>query len=113
MYKQAILVRQDLKMDKGKMAVQVAHASVDAALKSDKKKVQEWRDEGMKKIVMKVPDQKSLIKYMQMAKDIGLKTALITDAAKTFFKKPTTTALAIGPDLEEEIDKVTGSLKIL
>ncbi len=113
MYKQAILVRQDLKMDKGKMAVQVAHASVDAALKSDKKKVQEWRDEGMKKIVMKVPDQKSLIKYMQMAKDIGLKTALITDSAKTFFKKPTTTALAIGPDLEEEIDKVTGSLKIL
>ncbi|MFH1638291.1 MAG: peptidyl-tRNA hydrolase Pth2 [Candidatus Woesearchaeota archaeon] len=113
MLKQAILVRQDLKMDKGKMAVQVAHASVDAVLKSDRKMVQDWKEEGMKKIVMKVPGKKELIRYMQEAKDFGLKTALITDAAKTFFNEPTTTCLAIGPDEEEEIDKVTGKLKIL
>ncbi len=44
-YKQVILVRQDLKLPKGKMAAQVAHASVEAVLKSDKKTVESWRDE--------------------------------------------------------------------
>lgn len=99
-------------MDKGKMAVQVAHASVEAVLKSDKKLIEEWKKDGMKKIVIKVPGKKELIKYMQQAKDIKLKTALITDAGKTVFNKPTTTCLAIGPDEEEEIDKVTGKLNI-
>ena len=37
--KQVILVRQDLKMQKGKLSAQVAHASVDAVLKSNKNKV--------------------------------------------------------------------------
>ncbi len=34
-YKQVILVRQDLKLPKGKLADQAAHASVEAVLKSD------------------------------------------------------------------------------
>ena len=38
-YKQVILVREDLKLPKGKLGSQVAHASVDATLKSDKKVV--------------------------------------------------------------------------
>ena len=37
-YKQAILVRNDLKLPKGKMAAQAAHASVEAVLRSEKDK---------------------------------------------------------------------------
>ena len=61
-YKQVILVREDLKLPKGKLAAQVSHASVDATLKSDKKIVELWKKEGGKKIVLKVKDEKELFK---------------------------------------------------
>ena len=82
-YKQVILVREDLKLPKGKLSAQVAHASVDTALKSDKKIVDLWKKEGAKKVVLKVKGEKELFKYKEMAEDIGLKTSLITDAGRT------------------------------
>ena len=114
MYKQAILVRQDLKMPKGKMSTQVAHASVDAVLKSDKDIVEEWKGEGSKKVVLKVADKQELIKYKKLADKNKLVNSLITDAGKTFFIFPgETTCLAIGPDKEDKIDKVTGELRLI
>ena len=110
--KQVILVRQDLKLPKGKMAAQSAHASVEAVLRSDKRKVNAWRREGMAKIVLKVVDLKELRKYNQNAKSTGLVTAVITDAGKTTIAPGTTTCLAIGPDDEEKIDRVTSDLKL-
>ena len=68
-YKQVILIRQDLKLPKGKLAAQCAHASVEAVLKSDSELVKAWRNEGMAKIVLKVKDEKELIRYFQQAKD--------------------------------------------
>ncbi len=112
-YKQVILVREDLKLPKGKLAAQSSHASVDATLKSDKKVVDSWRKEGAKKVVLKVKDEKELFKYKQMAEDFGLKTALITDAGRTVLEPGTITCLGIGPDLEEKIDKVSGKLKMM
>jgi PTH2 family peptidyl-tRNA hydrolase len=109
--KQVILVRQDLKMPKGKMIAQCAHASLEAALKSNKLK--EWRSKGTKKVILRVKDKEELLKYYKLAKQNKLIIALIKDAGKTFFKKPTITCLAIGPDKEEKIDKVTKELKML
>lgn len=111
--KQAILVRQDLQMPKGKLATQVAHASVEAVLKSNKTKVDEWVSMGMKKTVLKVANLEELKKYLAQAKAQNLKVALIKDAGKTVFNKPTITCLAIGPDREERIDSVTSKLKLL
>ncbi len=113
MLKQVILVRTDLKMPKGKMATQCSHAAVEAVLNSDSRKIEAWRLNGMKKSVLKVNDKKELFECNKKAKALGLKTALITDAGKTFFKKSTTTCLAIGPDEEYKIDKVTGNLKLI
>src|SRR3989339_366610 len=109
-HKQVILIRADLKLPKGKAAAQAAHASVEAALKSKKETVQEWRSEGMKKIVLKVTGEKELLLYQQKAKEAKLVAALITDAGKTVVEPGTMTALGIGPDDEQKIDKVTGSL---
>ena len=108
-----ILVREDLKLPKGKLAVQSSHASVDAMLKSDKNSVDIWRREGAKKVVLKVKDEKELLKYKKLAEDYGLKTAVITDAGRTVLEPGTITCLGIGPDLEEKIDKVSGKLKML
>jgi len=110
--KQVILVRMDLKMPKGKFAAQVGHACVDAVLKSDKKKVKDWRSNGGKKIVLKVSDLRELNKYKKDAESIGLVTALIRDAGHTYFTRPTVTCMAIGPDKEELIDRITSDLKM-
>jgi len=111
--KQVILVRNDLKMDKGKMSVQVAHASVDAVLNSNRNKVDAWLDDGAKKVALKVATVAELIKYKKLADKQGLITALIKDAGKTFFKEPTITCLAIGPDDDDLIDAVTKDLKMM
>ena len=113
MYKQVILVRQDLKMPKGKIAVQVAHASVEGVLKSNKANILAWRSKGMKKVVLKIKDKKELFEYKSKADKAGLVFAVIRDAGLTIFKKPTLTCMSIGPDKEEKIDKITGNLKIL
>ncbi|MBI2653852.1 peptidyl-tRNA hydrolase [Candidatus Woesearchaeota archaeon] len=112
-YKQVILVREDLKLPKGKLAAQSSHASVDATLKSDKRIVDLWKKEGGKKVILKVMDKKELLKYKEMAEDSGLKTALIVDAGHTVLEPGTITCLGIGPDLEEKIDKITGKLKMV
>ena len=112
-YKQVILIRQDLKLPKGKLAAQAAHASVETVLKSDSKLVKVWREEGMAKIVVKVKGEKELIKYFQMAKDEGLTASLITDAGRTVIAPGTKTCVGIGPDEEEKVDAITGELSLL
>ena len=112
-YKQVILVRKDLKLPKGKLAVQVAHASVESVLKSDKKIVSFWRSEGMKKVVLSVSDLKELLEYKKYADEAKLINSLITDAGLTVVKPGTITCLSIGPDESEKIDKLTKNLKML
>lgn len=111
--KQVIIVRSDLKLPKGKMAAQVAHAAVQAVMNSDKSIVKEWADEGMAKIVLKVADEKEMLSLLQKAKQAGLKTAMITDAGRTVVAPGTKTCVGIGPDDEEKIDGITGHLKIV
>ena len=111
--KQVILVRADLKLPKGKMSVQVAHASSSALIKSHKDDIKKWQNEGMKKVVLKVKDLDELLKYKEDADDLGLVTALISDAGKTVVEPGTVTCLGIGPDKEEKIDKVSGKLKMV
>ena len=112
-YKQVILVIQDLKLPKGKLAGQVAHAAVEAVFISDQAKVKEWRKQGQKKIVLKVKDEKELFIYIQQAKENKLTTSVISDAGKTVIAPGTITCGAIGPDIEEKIDKITGKLSML
>ena len=113
MYKQVIIVRNDLKLPKGKLAAQVAHASVDAVLKADKDVVKTWRNTGMMKIALKVENEQELYKYAQLAKDAGYPVGIITDAGKTVVAPGTTTCCGIGPVLEEDVDAITGDLKLL
>lgn len=113
MLKQVILIRQDLKLPKGKMAAQCSHAAVRAVLNSDKRKVNKWDKEGAKKIILKVKNLRELKNYLNKAKQAKLKTAVITDAGLTVIAPGTTTCCAIGPDKEDKIDKITGNLPLM
>jgi peptidyl-tRNA hydrolase, PTH2 family len=112
-YKQLILVRADLQLPKGKLAAQAAHASVEATLRAGPDEVRHWRNEGMAKIVLKVQDEKELLKQLQIAKDFGFTTALITDAGHTVVAPGTRTCGAIGPAKAYELDNHFKSLKLL
>jgi PTH2 family peptidyl-tRNA hydrolase len=111
--KQVIIVRKDLKLSKGKMASQVSHASVEAVLRSDKKIVSKWRDTGMKKVVVECADKKELFSLKMQAEQAGIVSALIADAGRTEVEPGTETCLAIGPDSEEKIDKISCKLKMV
>ena len=115
-FKQVILVRKDLKMSKGKISAQVAHASLSAALKvrSVKPKYFEmWNLQGQKKVVLQVKNEKEILEVNEKAKQKGLITAIIRDRGETEVPPNTLTCLAIGPDSEKKIDEVTGELKLL
>jgi peptidyl-tRNA hydrolase, PTH2 family len=111
--KQVILIRNDLKLPKGKLAGQAAHAAVEAVLRSEKDIVKAWRVYGQAKIVLKVNSKEELYKYNMLAKDAALVTAVITDAGKTVIEPGTVTCLAIGPDEEDKIDSITSDLKLV
>ncbi len=111
--KQVILVRKDLKLPKGKMAAQVAHAALDAALKAEKSIMQDWMHSGAGKIVLSVDNEKELIRFFQLAKDSNLPSSLITDAGHTVVEPGTKTCVGIGPAKAEKIDALTGNLKLI
>ncbi|MCH7902657.1 peptidyl-tRNA hydrolase [archaeon] len=111
-YKQVILVREDLKLPKGKLSVQVAHASLDAALKSDKKILEAWKEQGQAKIVLQVDSKQELLELFEELKNL-FPTALIKDAGKTQIQSGEVTAIGIGPVPENEINKYTKDLKLL
>ncbi len=112
-YKQVIVVRDDLKLSRGKIAVQVAHASIIGFLKSDEKIRKIWLEEGQKKIVLKVDSLDKLLEIKDKAERAGLKTGIVIDAGLTEIPPNTITAIVIGPDEEKKIDKITGNLPLL
>jgi len=115
-YKQVIVVRQDLKLPCGKLAVQVAHASLAAAFTVKKKNpslFEKWFNEGGKKVVVKIQDLNSLLALKKRCEEAGLITFLVRDAGKTVVNPGTVTALAIGPDRAEHLDPFTSELKLL
>lgn len=115
-FKQAILVRTDLKMGKGKIASQVAHASLASFLKVKKafpEISESWLNEGMKKVVLKVSSENEIFIYAEKAKNEGVIFEIVRDAGHTQIPPSSITCLAIGPDKDEKIDKIVGNLKLL
>jgi len=115
-FKQAIIVRTDIKMSKGKLAAQVAHAAVEAAYRTLRSKpdwFHEWLNQGQKKVVLKGGSEKELLKLVGEAEVLGLPVAVIRDAGHTKLPPGTLTAVGIGPAPSELLDKLTGKLKLL
>lgn len=111
--KQAIVMRTDLKMGKGKIAAQACHASLNSFKKADKNDIRKWELEGQKKVVLKVSSERELLELFSLVKETGLPCSLITDAGHTQIEPSTRTCLGIGPGSDEEIDRLTGDLKLL
>jgi peptidyl-tRNA hydrolase, PTH2 family len=112
-YKQCILVREDLKLPKGKMCVQVAHASISAHEWAKPGAQEAWKRDGQKKIVLKVNSLQELFQYKEDARRMDIPTALIQDAGLTTVPPGTITALGMGPAESAVLDKIVGQLKLM
>jgi peptidyl-tRNA hydrolase, PTH2 family len=111
--KQALIIRTDLKMNKGKIASQCAHASIASFLKANEEDRREWISEGMKKVVLKVSSEGEIESLFRLAKKERLPAEIIVDAGLTQIEPGTVTSLGIGPSNDEKIDRITGKLKLL
>lgn len=111
--KQVIVVRTDLKMGKGKIAGQVAHASVRAYRESGFWAKRKWFKKGEVKIVLKVKSREELAKVVEKCILERVKPVGVRDAGRTQIEPGTLTAVAFGPVEDEVADKITGDLKLL
>ena len=115
-YKQVIVLRTDLEMSRGKIAAQAGHAAVSAAEEGRKKRPDWWRawlEEGQYKIAVRVDSEEELLELKRKTRKLQLPTALITDRGLTELPPGTKTCLGIGPAPSDQIDKVTGNLRLL
>lgn len=117
-------MRHDLKMRRGKQIAQGAHASMAFLCRrlqqgpvslQDFSEVQStWLTERFAKVCCRVNCEEELLEIYGQAVAAGLEVHLIVDSGKTeFHGQPTRTCLAIGPDLAEKIDVLTGHLELL
>ena len=110
---------------KGKYCSQAAHASVGAVfgigkiednnliIPLDNPFVREWITGRFKKVTVYVETDQDLVAVYQQAKQAGIPCSLIKDAGLTEFNGVATlTAVGIGPDDPEKIDKITGHLPL-
>ena len=136
---QMIVVRQDLKMRKGKIAAQAGHACVEATLMAlarerrldevrlsddegwvylddegtEPTPLSEWFDAGVAKVCVYVDCEEDLLDLARRGREQGFLVALVRDAGLTeFHGEPTFTCLAFEPLAAEQIDPLTGDLPL-
>lgn len=113
--KMVFVVRQDLKMGKGKSAAQCCHAAIDIFRKAKKRHpewLQAWETTGCAKVALKCPDEETLLAIASHARVMGLDSSVIQDAGRTQIASGSKTVVGIGPAPVDVIDKVTGHLKL-
>lgn len=110
--KQTIAARADLGMGEGKLAAQVAHASLSAYEEAGTKARKQWKGEGQKKVVVQADGEDAIFELAEKARAEGLPHAVVRDAGHTQLDPGTVTALAVGPGEDEIVDKVTGDLSL-
>jgi peptidyl-tRNA hydrolase, PTH2 family len=112
--KLVVVVRTDLGMGRGKIAAQVAHAAVAAALASlGTTDFAAWLAEGQPKVVLKVGTAGQLEDVVRQARAGGLPVEVISDAGRTQVTPGTLTCCALGPAESQRIDAVTAGLALL
>lgn len=112
--KQIIVIRKDLKMRRGKEIAQGAHVSLMAVLdKLDHPNVREWLNDNFTKITVRVESEAALLSVYESAKEKGFICALVQDRGLTEFDGIFTyTAVAVGPETDENLRPLTGHLPL-
>lgn len=113
----AIIVRSDLRLTKGKIASQCAHAAIICYQKSStgehKNNLSKWLRAGQPKVVLKVDGYEQINQIKQDAHSLGIVAEFVCDAGRTQVDAGTVTVLGLGPDSSEKLDQLIKELKLL
>ncbi len=115
-FKQALVVRLDLGMGRGKIAVQCSHAAVSSAEKARIDFHEWWRawiGEGQCKVALKVRGLEALLELEGRARRMHLPLCKVADRGLTQIPPGTFTCLGVGPAPSNLIDGLTGDLRLL
>ncbi|CAA0814473.1 Peptidyl-tRNA hydrolase II (PTH2) family protein [Striga hermonthica] len=114
-FKMVLVVRNDLKMGKGKIAAQCSHATLGLykkILNRAPKSLNRWEMCGQVKVVVKIESEDDMLVLQERAKSLNLPTHITVDAGRTQIAPNSRTVMAIlGP--ADLVDDVTGGLKLL
>ena len=114
--KLVLVVRQDLKMGKGKAAAQCCHATL-AAYKQAKRRspdvLRVWESSGQPKITLKCDTEEELMMLLARARSLGLVSYVVADAGRTQIAAGSHTVLAVGPAPGSLVDQVRGVTGVL
>ncbi|KAG6435052.1 hypothetical protein SASPL_106701 [Salvia splendens] len=112
---EVLVVRNDLKMGKGKIAAQCSHATLGLykkILNRAPKSLGRWEMCGQVKVVVKIESEDDMLVLQERAKSLNLPTHVTIDAGRTQIAPNSRTVMAVlGP--AELVDDVTGGLKLL
>jgi peptidyl-tRNA hydrolase len=111
--KQVIVVNESLRLPAGKLAAQVAHASIGAFVQARHSEQTEWLASGMTKVVLGCASTEALLALQEQAAAAALPQFLVADAGRTVVAAGTVTCLGIGPAADGAIAAITGALKLL
>ncbi|CAI2381157.1 unnamed protein product [Moneuplotes crassus] len=114
--KMIIIVRKDLGMSTGKIAAQVGHAVLGLYKEASveyPEKVAQWEMLSWPKIVLEAESEAQMDELRAKAEEANICHFQVQDAGRTEVEPNTKTVLALGPDLNSNIDPITGSLKLL
>merc|ERR1719229_518836 len=113
--KMVLVVRTDVGMAKGKAAAQCAHAAVmcyKKALADQPKVLSSWETLGQTKVCLRVGGEDELLHLAGLAKEAGLVTGVVRDAGRTQVEVGSFTVLGIGPAPVDQVEVITGHLKL-
>mmetsp|Transcript_1792 Transcript_1792/g.4553 ORF Transcript_1792/g.4553 Transcript_1792/m.4553 type:complete len:121 (-) Transcript_1792:305-667(-) len=114
---QVMVVNEELKMTKGKVAAQCGHAVYGLTKKLRKKHMvllKQWESCGQPKIALKGDGGTQQMKELaEAAAQANIPSHIVCDAGRTQIAAGSQTVLALGPAGKSALDQVTGHLKLL
>lgn len=117
----ALVIRQDLGMQKGKIAAQCCHAALGCyrMIATDPSRssynpvmVNRWLRGGQAKITLKCPNKDVMDELYAKAISLGVNAIVIHDAGRTQIAAGSATVLGLGPAPKDILDQITGELKL-
>jgi len=108
-------VRRDLKMQKGKIASQCAHASIGLykkLLKNKNNLLDHWEQSGSKKIILKVDNESTFGDILVYCEKHNILNHTIVDAGKTQIEANSKTVLVIIEE-SKKLNNLTRNYKLM